>query len=239
MIHAFEVETATKFGVIEAILISNFQYWLLKNKANNHNLFDGSYWTYNSIPAFQKLFPYLTEKQIRYHLEKLIQKDVLITGNYNNIKFDKTLWYAFKDEKKWLSGSNSRLPKLADRIPQKGKCYYTDSKPYKLSILLYEKLKEINPTHKEPNLQTWAKHVDDMIRIDKREPEEIEKLIEWLFIYKSSNGFHWKTVILSTKKLREKYDQLQIAKNQTGSGSHKRGEFDSDKFERLLNNPPE
>jgi hypothetical protein len=36
-----------------------------------------------------------------------------------------------------------------------------------------------NPKVKEPNFTSWAKHIDLMIRIDKRTPEEIEKMIIW------------------------------------------------------------
>ena len=44
-----------------------------------------------------------------------------------------------------------------------------------------------------------------MLRIDKRTPEEIEEVIRWC-----QNDSFWQANILSTKKLREKFDQLAI-----------------------------
>lgn len=81
--------------------------------------------------------------------------------------------------------------------------YVETSNEYRLSKYLFELIRKNNPTHKEPNLQSWAKHIDYMIRIDKRKVEDIELVITWC----QSDEFWYKN-ILSTKKLREKYDQL-------------------------------
>ena len=70
------------------------QHWIEKNKANGKNFFDGHYWTYNSRKAFTELFPYATARQIETALKKLIDDGVIITGNYNNSAYDRTLWYA-------------------------------------------------------------------------------------------------------------------------------------------------
>lgn len=83
--------------------------------------------------------------------------------------------------------------------------YVETSNEYRLAKYLFELIRKNNPTYKEPNLQTWAKHIDYMIRIDKRKVEDIELVIEWC----QSDKFWYKN-ILSTKKLREKYDQLFI-----------------------------
>jgi len=44
-----------------------------------------------------------------------------------------------------------------------------------------------------------------MIRLDKRKPEKIKEVIDWC----QADDF-WYANILSTKKLREKYDQLVL-----------------------------
>lgn len=97
MQHSFNVEFAVKYGVTEAILISNLEYWIKKNKANNKNFFDGRYWTYNSIKAWSELFPYLSEKKIRNALKNLENEGLILTGNYNTSAYDRTRWYAFSD----------------------------------------------------------------------------------------------------------------------------------------------
>ena len=83
--------------------------------------------------------------------------------------------------------------------------FLSDSIEVRLSELLLSLIKEHNPTHKQPNIQGWAKHIDMMIRIDKRVPDEIKEII----IACQKDNF-WYQNILSTKTLRDKYDQLKI-----------------------------
>lgn len=97
MQHSFDIEIATKYGIAEAVILNNITFWIARNQANEEHYHDGRYWTFNSIKAFSKLFPYLSEKQIRHALNHLIKEDVLITGNYNKKPYDRTLWYAFSD----------------------------------------------------------------------------------------------------------------------------------------------
>ena len=98
MQHSFDTEIAAKYGIVEAILLNNFAFWLVKKKANNQDLHDGRYWTYNSIKAFKALFPYLTDNQLRRALNKLVEENLVVTGNYNQKAYDRTLWYALTDE---------------------------------------------------------------------------------------------------------------------------------------------
>jgi hypothetical protein len=93
--HIFDVDIAVKYGVLEAILIKNIYYWIAKNKANNKNYYDGSYWTYNSIKAFKELFPYASERQISNALKHLEKEGIIKVGNYNKSAYDRTNWYAF------------------------------------------------------------------------------------------------------------------------------------------------
>jgi len=98
MNHCFDVDLAKEYGVTEAILLANFEYWIAKNKANGVNYHDGYYWTYNSTKAFSELFPYLTQRQIQTALKNLRDAGILQTANYNQSKYDRTLWYAFTDK---------------------------------------------------------------------------------------------------------------------------------------------
>lgn len=68
-----------------------------KNIANKKHHYDGLYWTYNSAKAFKELFPYWTERQIRSILNKLEEKKIIISGNYNASGYDKTKWYSIID----------------------------------------------------------------------------------------------------------------------------------------------
>lgn len=86
------------YGMAEAVLIANFQFWIAKNKANGENSRDGRTWTYNSVRALQELFPYLTPDKISGALNRLVDQGVLVAGVYNPRPADRTKWYAFHDE---------------------------------------------------------------------------------------------------------------------------------------------
>jgi hypothetical protein len=128
MNYQFDMNVAVEYGDREAIFIKNFQFWIIKNKANEKHAHDDRTWTYNSIKSFAAIFPCYTEKQIRRILESLISQGVLITGNYNQKGYDQTTWYAFKDEKKWIEPFISlscpkrqmELPKWSNGIAQMG-----------------------------------------------------------------------------------------------------------------------
>lgn len=96
--HNFDVDVAVKYGVNAAVILNNIYFWVQKNEANNHNFFDGCYWTYNSRKAFMKIFPYLSERQIKMALDKLIDDGVIKTGCYNKEAWDRTLWYALTEK---------------------------------------------------------------------------------------------------------------------------------------------
>ena len=102
MVYNFDIDVAKEYGVDEAIMIANFQYWIIKNKASNKHFYNGHYWTYNSTKAFVELFPFWNQRHIELVLKKLIEKGILIKGNYNQSAYDRTCWYAFADEEKWI-----------------------------------------------------------------------------------------------------------------------------------------
>lgn len=103
MNHSFDVDIATKYGILEAILLDSINYWSLKNEANKKNYFDGNYWTYNSTRAFSELFPYASQKKIQNALKKLIKEGLIVTGNYNKNAYDRTLWYALTEKGKFIT----------------------------------------------------------------------------------------------------------------------------------------
>lgn len=109
MHHYFNTEIAKEVGVNAAVILENIAHWVLKNKANNKNFYDGHYWTYNSRTAMTALFPYLSEKQVRYALDALRKADMVLTGNYNKSSYDRTLWYTVSD-----SCAKKYFPELLD-----------------------------------------------------------------------------------------------------------------------------
>ena len=127
MEYHFSIEYAEKYSVDEAIMIQNFVFWIMKNKANHTHQHEDRTWTYNTKKAFVALFPFWTYEQVKRILKSLIAQGILITGNFNKTPMDRTAWYAFKDEEAFIpivvnptmeSGkSNNPLGQTAPPIP--------------------------------------------------------------------------------------------------------------------------
>ena len=112
MEHSFNIVHASNYGLEEAILIHHLQYWIIKNKANNKHEHDGRNWTYNSYKAFAEIFPYWNEHKMRRILDSLVEQNVLLRENYNKKGYDRTSWYAFVDENKFIHNCQKQLTNL-------------------------------------------------------------------------------------------------------------------------------
>lgn len=95
MQHSFKVSVAEEYGVFEAVLIHCLVYWIDTNRKNNRNFYNGAYWTHNTIKALEEMFPYASQRQIRYALKNLIDKGIIQTARFNTDTRDRTLWYSF------------------------------------------------------------------------------------------------------------------------------------------------
>ena len=119
--HSFDIEIAKEYGVNAAILFQNIHFWCEKNRANGMNFHDGMYWTYNSRKAFRELFPYMSEKQIKAALDKLIENGLITTGTYNDDARDRTLWYAVTQKGDCIfQNGNMEMPETANANAEKG-----------------------------------------------------------------------------------------------------------------------
>jgi hypothetical protein len=96
--HSFDIHLAEKYSVEEAILIKHFAHWIGVNRRLNRNFHDGRWWTYQTIEEIAAHFPYWSWDQVKRLLIKLVDKKVLLKGNFNKTSFDRTVWYAFNDE---------------------------------------------------------------------------------------------------------------------------------------------
>ena len=126
MNHSFDIHIAEELGLNQAIIIQHIYFWHLRNEGNNKNFIDNKHWTYNSIVGFSKLFPYLSEKQIRYSLNTLKNDGYIVTDNHNKMSYDRTLWYAMSEKGLSLFVSSicqkvqMDLPKGTNGFVQKG-----------------------------------------------------------------------------------------------------------------------
>lgn len=165
-IHYFDIDIAKHYGVNSAIILQNIWHWIKKNEANGTNFHDGHYWTYNSTKAFKELFPYLSEKQIETALKKLRDMGILIVGNYNENKYDRTLWYAISEKGKSIlqsgemettskgNGFDSEGKPIPDNKPDEKT---PDNKPYKYIV---DYLNEKAGTSYRPTSKNTQKHIN-------------------------------------------------------------------------------
>lgn len=133
-------QLAAKIGLNESIILQQIHYWNEINKKTNNNLRDGQYWTYNSIKEWQEQFPFWSERTIQRTITNLEKMKLIIVGNYNKLKIDRTKWYridyfALKtleespfgqigtiNMTKWLNHLDEMsppLPEISSEIPSK------------------------------------------------------------------------------------------------------------------------
>lgn len=96
--HSFNVSLATRFGLIEAIIIQHSYYWYGLNKDNPDMTKDGKVWFFRSVSQIAEVYPYLTVDKVRRTIDRLVEVGILIKGNYSSDKFKKANWYSLSDE---------------------------------------------------------------------------------------------------------------------------------------------
>ncbi|WP_052039319.1 hypothetical protein [Latilactobacillus sakei] len=104
-----------------------------------------------------------------------------------------------------------RLGKDSKKNSCKSPTYNADNLNYKAAVYFWEKIQDVFPKAKKPNLQNWANDVRLMHEQDKRSYDEIKAVIDWV----NQDDF-WVGNILSPKKLRKQYDALTIQMTRKG-----------------------
>ena len=97
----FDPDVAKEVGTDAAIILSNIEFWIAKNRQDeerveeNRRLHykDRAYWTYNSVKDWLEFFPYLTYDKVRRNLEKLEKGGYIISKQFNKNTWDHTKWY--------------------------------------------------------------------------------------------------------------------------------------------------
>jgi phage replication O-like protein O len=182
-----------------------------------------------SLTSFEKCTG-LDRRNLKRDLDILFSRNIILKDNSSYI----TQYGIQKDYTKWQTGvetdtsvkndtrtsvKNDTKTSVKNDTHKRQKTikYNPNSDEVRVAHLLFSLIQERNPDHKKPDIQEWAIHIDRMIRLDNRTVEGIEKIIHWC----QEDGF-WQNNIISTKKLREHYDQLKL-KMGAEDGSTRRG----------------
>jgi hypothetical protein len=159
----------------------------------------------------------MSEQEIRTCIELAKKADFLTIKSTNKFSIITIInWHIYQgsdidDQPAEQPTSNQQVTTNKNVKKKNIKPFSSDSVEVRLSALLLEKILSRNLDHKKPNLQTWAKDVDRMIRIDHRTPQDIRALIEWC----QADPF-WQNNILSVAKLRAQFDQLRLKMKANG-----------------------
>jgi len=92
-------ELAECIGLNEAIILQQVHYWIETNKKHKRNHRDGRCWMFNTLDQWQEQFPFWSMSTIKRTIASLKNKHLLITGNYNKMKLDRTIWYSIDYER--------------------------------------------------------------------------------------------------------------------------------------------
>lgn len=185
--HIFDVDVAQLVGLNASAILENIAHWCEHNAANNSNLHDGHYWTYNSTKAFSELFPYMTVNVIRTALKKLKDNGLILTGNYNKSAYDRTMWYTLTEKAETLLGVNVHSDEpdqeeAADETPAQAPT--TTQAPWGDATNATSEQFQLQASEPEPKPQPKktrkAKSFDDIIDAYTSDPTTKKLLGQWL-----------------------------------------------------------
>lgn len=122
LIHDYPIQVSPKLavaiGLNEAIMVQQMHYWLDRSS----HYIENRKWIYNTYEGWRKQLPFWSESTIKRTITTLKKKGVIITGNFNKAKFDKTIWYSIDyevikqiEEQFYASGQNDLIDNNADK----------------------------------------------------------------------------------------------------------------------------
>ena len=184
----FDGDFAKEHGVNEAIMYQYFSYWIAKNKANDKHFYDGYTWTYNSQKALTELFPFWNRAKIQRIISSLENQGLLIKGNYNQLAYDRTTWYA--------------LPKFEQSVVQ--------NQTVNCSDLNNERFKNEQPIPINYQLtkQLTNKDIKDIVEHSPTEPVPYREVVEYLNQKTGKNFKH-------TSKVTQRHIKARLAEGFT------------------------
>ena len=187
---SFDGDFAKEHGVNEAIMYQYFSYWIAKNKANDKHFYDGYTWTYNSQKALTELFPFWNRAKIQRIISSLENQGLLIKGNYNQLAYDRTTWYA--------------LPKFEQSVVQ--------NQTVNCSDLNNERFKNEQPIPINYQLtkQLTNKDIKDIVEHGPTEPVPYQEVVEYLNQKTGKNFKH-------TSKVTQRHIRARLAEGFTVS----------------------
>ena len=151
-------ELAEKYGLNESIVIQQIHYWCEINKKAGRNLNDGHHWTYNAYEDWQEQFPFWSISTIKRIFQSLEKQGIIVVGNYNKMKIDRTKWYRIE----YTTVENSRPSGQIEPMEDSNRSHGTAQ----IEPTNTQRLPETNP-ETTPNIYSAPKEVVKKTAITK------------------------------------------------------------------------
>lgn len=151
----FDVDDAVKYGVDEAILLSNIRYWVFANQAKNRNFKLGKYWTYNSAEALTRLYPFWTRRKIARLLQRLEVREAIISTKESR-GGDQTKWYTINELKALVNSDQRALVNSDQSLVNSDQSVYKQLK----NTVVKQEGKSINESEMN-EFDGFAKHLSE------------------------------------------------------------------------------
>jgi len=221
-----------------------FLYALIRNLCNSNNLkkWKGCTWVRNDTLAANME---VTTRCLQKWLKKLADYEVIVIELFRDKEFGtkRCIWLkeAYDHFQKFLKHEqpftpsrtavhpvmNGRSLLYKDKIGKdkdikrkesvsQPSAQPTLSEPsVRLTHFFFEKLKEINPRIRDPIFEKWREEMQQMLDNDKRTPEEIEAIIEFILRQHKNpdRDFTWSRAVQSPRSLRKNFDQIALELN--------------------------
>jgi hypothetical protein len=127
LIHEPPVEVmpslARAIGLAEAAVLQQIHYWLFLNRQLSDHWYEGRVWMYGTPQELMEYgFQFLSPRGLQKALGRLRKAGLVLTGCFNRMRADRTLWYTIDYEAvEELSRSIEPIcPKRVNDQPQKG-----------------------------------------------------------------------------------------------------------------------
>lgn len=98
MINSFNTNIAVQYGVNISIFCQQLAQWTFLNLANRRNIHEGLCWSYNTLDAYTEIFPFWSRRQLELIINHAVKAGLIKKGNFNQHKYDRTIWYALTIE---------------------------------------------------------------------------------------------------------------------------------------------
>jgi len=148
-----------------------------------------------------------SETTSHYTLITILKYDLYqAVDNYINKPNNKALTKPQQSLNKALTITNKDKKDKKEKERKLSRTFEKCEAVYQLTIYLEGKIRENNKAinkRTEPQIQSWCKDIDLLIRKDGANPKEIKQIIDWVV----EDNF-WSGNILSAKKLRKHYPRF-------------------------------